>query len=832
MALQHDRQIRISAAGSRRAVLWQTQSLMWSEMVEKLRTPVRSAEPLVQYLRYQKRQQDDLKDVGGYVGGELRGGRRKNGCVISRDILALDLDAIPASRTETILKHIQMLGFACVVYSTRKHEPGRPRLRVVAPFDKPIPADAYEPVARWMAAQIGIELCDPTTFEVGRLMYWPSCCCDGEYVYAVYDAPMISAEGVLAQYQDWRDTCSWARCSAETRNTERRVKAQEDPETKKGVVGVFCRTYNIYQAMDEFIPDTYAPVDNAEGRYTYTAGSTTGGAIVYDGKWLYSHHATDPCGGQLVNAFDLVRLHKYAALDDDADPGTPAHKLASYRAMSAFATSIDSIRLAVLNERTVGVAGDFGGVPNDAPNDGAWKLRLKPGNPKDPGSIAQTRGNAILIMRNDPALRGLFGNDLFARQLMMLRKSPWDAVFEERRAWTDEDDKMLRCYLEGHYGFDSPTRLDDATVAVARENEYDDAVAKFKALRGKHDGIPRLDTLLIDVFGAEDTPYVRAVSSKPFVAAVARALKPGTKFDNCLVLKGAQGIGKSTFLRKMGEPWFCDNLPRYLEGRSASARIQGKVVVELAELDKYSRTEVGIFKEFLSRQTDTYRNPYDKRFQEYPRRCVIFATVNEDEFLRDTTGNRRFWVVEVKKANGVNSPETEPLNTANSGEPESAADYNRGLDILTDDYIEQLWAEAVARYDAGEKLWLPAKLEAKASEEQAKYMITDARAGMVQEWLDKPLPDNWAKRDLQARRIYWADPAKQTGTCQRDFVCAAEVWCELFGREPGAICYKESAEINAILRGLGWSVGRLAKQAVYGVVRGYARIADTNPPKN
>lgn len=316
--LQYDRSITISAGASRRATVWQAQTLLISELWDKLKVPARGTETLAEYMSLKKAQQDDLKDIGGFVGGTLNGPRRKANNVAGRDIIILDLDNIPAGHKDNVLRIVEALGCGYCIYSTRKHQPAAPRLRVLFPLDRTVTADEYEPIARKAAEYIGLEYADPTTFEPSRLMYWPSCCRDSEYVYVVGDKPFLSADGLLAQYADWHDMTLWPALPGQAQFTKLAVK-QGDPEGKNGVVGAFCRTYDIQRAMDELLPGIYEPVDNSPGRYTYLGGSTTGGAVLYDdGKFLYSHHATDPCGGRLVNAFDLVRLHKYGDLDDTA----------------------------------------------------------------------------------------------------------------------------------------------------------------------------------------------------------------------------------------------------------------------------------------------------------------------------------------------------------------------------------------------------------------------------------------------------------------------------------------------------------------------------------
>ena len=288
---------------------------MVSELWRKLQIPVRGTETLAAYMGLSKSQQDELKDVGGYVGGALKGPRRKANNVTGRDIVTLDLDNIPPGQRDEVLRRVDSLGCGYCVYSTRKHQPAAPRLRVLLPTDRTVSAEEYEPIARKIASYIGMEYADPTTYEPSRLMYWPSCCADAEYVYATADKPFLAADGILDQYADWRDMTQWPCLPGQKQITKLAVK-QGDPEAKQGVVGAFCRVYDINRAMTELIPGVYAAVDNMPGRYTYIEGSTAGGAVLYDnGKFLYSHHATDPCSGKLVNAFDLERLHKYGDTD-------------------------------------------------------------------------------------------------------------------------------------------------------------------------------------------------------------------------------------------------------------------------------------------------------------------------------------------------------------------------------------------------------------------------------------------------------------------------------------------------------------------------------------
>lgn len=519
--MHFDKQISISSAGNRKATNWPTQTLYWSEFVQRLQTAVRGTETLAEYLAMPKRQQDDLKDVGGFVGGELTGGRRKANAVAGRDLITLDLDAIPPFETDNVLRRIESLGCAYAVYSTRKHSPDRPRMRLIVPIDRTVTADEYEPIARKLAEMVGIEMCDPTTFQVTRLMYWPSCSSDSQYVYHYGDKPFLSADGMLALYTDWRDWAAWPQVPGTENQHVRLAVKQGDPLTKQGVVGAFCRQYDIITAIQTFLPGVYEPTDD-QTRWTFVEGSTTGGAVIYDdGKFLYSHHATDPCSGRLVNAFDLVRLHKFGDQDDDAKPDTPTNRLPSYTAMVQFALQDAGVAAIMQQERYEQAVEAFGQDTVEVQQeDTNWlkKLELSPTT----GKPNKTTDNIIIILENDPNLRGRIAYDEFAVRGMAMGDLPWNKN-SDRKPWTDVDDAGLRHYLERVYGITGKEKVLDAVALVGHKNAYND-VQEYLQNLPRWDNVQRLDTLLIDYLGAEDNIYTRAVSRKAIVAAVARAM--------------------------------------------------------------------------------------------------------------------------------------------------------------------------------------------------------------------------------------------------------------------------------------------------------------------
>ena len=794
----NDRKITISAGASRRATLWTAQTLLISELWEKLKVPARGTETLAEYMSLKKAQQDELKDIGGFMGGTLNGPRRKANNVTGRDIITLDLDNIPAGGTDDVLRRVEALGCGYCVYSTRKHQPAAPRLRILLPMDRTVTADEYEPIARKMGEYIGLEFADPTTFEVSRLMYWPSCCADSQYVYLTADKPLLSADGLLATYADWHDMTTWPALPGQQAFTKLAVK-QGDPEGKNGVVGAFCRTYDIYRAMEELIPGIYEPVDTMPGRYTYIGGSTTGGAVLYDnGKFLYSHHATDPCSGRLVNAFDLVRLHKFADADDEAQAGTPANRLPSYAAMCEFATGLADVAGLMAQERYANAAKDFEGIgPDNADDPANWMALLE--TSAQTGAVKGTINNVLIILEHDPMLKGKFALNQFANRGEVLGALPWDQR-TKRRLWDDNDNQGLYWYIEKVYKITGNGKIDGALSLHSNRFAFNEVQDYINGLKGKWDGVPRLDTLFIDYLGAKDTAYNRAVTRKAFVAAIARAMTPGCKYDNMVILTGPQGLGKSTLLDKMSRGWFNDSI-RTFEGKEASELLQGVWLVEVAELDAFRKTDIARIKQFLSLKTDRYRPAYGRNVKELPRCCVFFGTCNETEFLQDPTGNRRFWPVDTGEQRGTKSVFKD-----------------------LDGEVDQLWAEAVMRWQLGEPLYLSGAIEEDAKAKQEEHREASSREGIVREFMDRQVPDDWSKWPLDKRRMFWAGGVQGNVTLvPRDRVCALEIWCEAFGGSIKEMKNADTRELNAIITAVkGWkkSPGTL-HFGPYGTQRGF-----------
>ena len=380
--------MKIAIARQKTSKKWRTVEMSWEQFLGKLRDPHRTAETMREYKAMSKADRDAAKEAaGGFVGGALNSGQRKTENVTERSLITLDADNAKARAWQrvTVLHDFRM---AC--YSTHSHTEEQPRIRWVVPTDRPMTPDEYPAVARRVAEWLDIETMDPTTYEVARLMYWPTVSKDGSYEYHEQDGDLLCVDEVLQSYgygEAWRDATLWpiAKCEQEIRVREQ--KKAGDPTEKQGIIGLFCRTYSVYDVIEQFLSDVYTETANPD-RFTYEGGTTAGGAIVYDdGKFLYSNHATDPVNGEgSVNAFDLVRIHMFGAQDGDAGSETNITKLPSYKAMSQWASELPDVKSQMVEERAAAMESEFGDLlgadesEEEQTDANAWKHQLELNN--------------------------------------------------------------------------------------------------------------------------------------------------------------------------------------------------------------------------------------------------------------------------------------------------------------------------------------------------------------------------------------------------------------------------------------------------------------------
>lgn len=793
-------ELSIAIGKSRKETRWKNIVITWQELVNRLSETVKTYETYNDYISMKKDEQAQIKDVGGFVGGELRNGTRKNEFVKNRSIVTLDIDY----GTPDLWNDIESLTtYALVAYGTHKYTEKTPRIRLVIPLNRKVSPEEYEAIARKLASEIGMDYFDDTTYEPARLMFWPSTPKDINYFYRVLDNPILDADSVLAKYPDWKDTSYWPESSRSEKVRAKTADKQGDPLEKEGLIGAFCRTYSIQEAIEKFIPNEY--VEAGKGRYTYVKGSTYGGLVIYQDKFAYSNHSTDPTGGMLCNAFDLVRIHKFHDEDAEAKEGTPVNKLPSWNMMMDLVRTDKEVRVTIAKERQSEAAKEF--APQDeeiTPEeelDTKWMENLTVGKN---GIIETTRNNLILILKNDPRLNGLGKLNLFNGRYIVTSKLPW---VRNSECWTDVDDAGLMWYVEEAYSIEGKQKILDAKNLVFNERAYHPVKEYLNSL--KWDGKPRVESLFCDYLGADRNEYTYEITRKTLAAAVARIFNPGCKFDFMLTLVGPQGIGKSMLLARLGGEWFSDTLTD-VKGKESYEALDGVWIMEMGELTALKRSERETIKQYISKQVDTYRKAYERNVTVNKRQCIFIGTTNDNEFLNDSTGGRRFWVIDTHIEQRV----------------------KKVWDDFTDEERDQVWAEAVQIYRKGESInGLSDETLKMAQDLQQSHSEDNDMLGLIEVYLNTPIPSNWDKLSIPERTQWinatdeFRDTSNKDDLKVRTRISAIEVWCECLQQNKALITKAKSREINECLSRIsGWESTKGTKKfGPYGVQRGFIK---------
>lgn len=790
--IQFDGNLEIATGLKFNSKVWKNTKTSWKKLVQRLSTATITNESYAQFMRASKKDQGEIKDVGGFVGGFLINGKRTKDAVSYRQLLTLDIDF---SYTDFWWDFTLLFDCAAVIHSTHKSSPEKPRHRLIIPLNREVTAEEYEPIARYIANAMNIDLFDQSTYEVNRFMFWPSVSNDVKYYFDFQDGPWLDADSILNTYGDWHDINEWPRASNYDERVQSALKKQEDPNEKKGIVGVFCRAYTIQEAISSFLADVYDEV--GDGRYTYINGSTAAGVIVYDDKFAYSHHGTDPAGGRLCNAFDLVRIHKFGHLDNGREKDEQSK--ASFKAMEEFATKDKHTRRVIAEEKFAEAKIDFEvPIELDEAYDNSWTEEL---DANKNGEYENSAPNINLILQNDQVLKKAFSINQFDNRRYISRSLPWRKLTSDApEPMRDLDYSGVRNYIECVYGITSSLKIDDSLAIEVERNSFHPIREYINSL--KWDGKNRVDTLLIDYFGTEDTIYTRAAIRKALCAAVARVFEPGIKYDMALILVGPQGTYKSTFIKKLGVDWFSDTFTT-VQGKEAYEQLQGAWIIEMAELSALKKSEAENVKHFISKREDMFRPAYGRTVEVYRRQCVFFGTTNDTDFLKDPTGNRRFNPIDVNPDNATKSV---PID-------------------LTRDEVDQIWAEAYQLWLAGETLYFDEDESKLAKAEQHKHSAMDERRGVIEAFIEKLLPEDWDSKDMYDRRTWLEDPLAKKGTLQRDVVCIAEIWCECLHKEKNDMSRYNTREINDILRSLSdWEFVSSTKNfPIYGKQKYYKR---------
>ena len=778
----------IAYGDSRQAKTWTNKATTFDDLKVRLKTPIRTTETVEEYSKMAKSARDAAKDHGGFVGGSLIGGRRKIDTVEKRSMVALDGDRITP---EFLDNYENLCPYTSVLYTTHSSTPDNPRVRLVFPLTRDVAPEEYVAVARYLAQSLNIEYFDECSYQPNQLMYWPSCPSNGTFVYKETDGGWLDPDVILSAHPEWQDPTRLPTSSRESKANTTQQKKVQDPLSKSGVVGLFNRTYYpISKALETFLSDVYEPTTNPD-RWHLIESNSMAGVEIKEDKFVYSHHAKDPAYLQLCNAFDIVRIHRFGDLDEKK----------SFSAMCNFAMQQDDVKLAASEERMKDAQSDFTDA-GDENND--WKKKLKYMSRST--LLQNTVYNLNLILANDPDFQNFAFNEM-ANRIQVTGPLPWDRP-EGNEFWRDADTAQLKSIIDIRY-LPFSSRNYDVSFTKTADDRHFHPIRDYLDSLPEWDGIERVEDLFIRYLLADDTEYVRTVTRKTFAAAVARIYEPGTKFDCVPVLDGDQGIGKSSIVKDLvTSDYYSETLSLTdMDDKSGAEKLQGFWVVEIGELAGMKKADIEKVKAFLSTSDDKYRPSYGKVVESHPRQCVIIATVNgERGYLRDITGNRRFWIIKCHQKK------------------------QRKAWNFDENYRAQFWAEAKQIWKAGEKLYLEGDVLEAAEKEQRGAMEADERVGMVEEYLNTPVPANWDDMDLYARKNFlqgseFGNP--DHGELHlRNEISNAEIWCECFNKNLPELKSSDSYLIAALMTQVdGWErTNDRKKQAFYGRQRLYRRI--------
>lgn len=793
--MQHDGKLNIATGFSANSKVWKNTTTKWSDFVNRIKETTFTNETFKEFIGASKEEQSKIKDVGGYVGGYLRAGRRSPSNVVHRQLATLDIDF---AHLDFWQDFTLMFDCSAVLHGTHKHSDLSPRYRLLIPLSREASPDEYVAVSRKIAGILGIELFDNTTFETNRLMFWPSTPKDVDYYFEFQDGRWLDVDEVLGTYIDWKDTSLWPTADKKIRELTGAIQKQENPHDKKGIVGAFCRTYTITEAIEQFLTEEYIATAD-DKRYTYTKGSTAAGLMVYDDTFAYSHHGTDPCGGKLSNVFDLVRLHKFGHLDTEGNTG--GQKPKSFAAMEDFALKDKEVKKTIAAETLEGNKYDYFEDPEEVENvEGdheniEWMSELEADSK---GKYLSTATNINTIFANDPRLKSTFRRNDFDGKRYVFRSLPWRKITTPE-PFKDVDLSGLRNYIESIYNISSSLKIEDSLALEFQKQSFHPIRDYLRSLTW--DGVARIDTLFIDYFGSTDSIYTREASRKFLVAAVKRVFLPGCKYDNVITLVGEQGTMKSSFFKKLGKDWFSDTF-NTVQGKEALEQIQGYWIIEMAELSGLRKAEAEAVKHFISKQEDGFRAAYARNSETYKRQCVFVATTNKKDFLTDPSGNRRFVPMEVFKDKRT-----------------------KIVFVDLDNEVDQIWAEAMHFFKQGETIFFSDEAEELARREQRKHSETDERKGIIEDYLNARLPKDWDKMDIHERIDHLNSKEKIKTGKLREVVCMAEIWCECLGKNKEDMSRYNTREINDIMKSLeDWDYCATTKNfGYYGKQKYYLR---------
>ena len=726
---------------------WQPGKIAWGEIIGWMDSPA------------------DKKECGNYVLGKLarstrdhsdkpgcRGYHRQKTTIESRSGLTLDVDH---PDPEFVDRLELLLPYAAVIHTTYSSTPTEPRYRVIMPADRNMTPEEYHAAASVFMDQMGIKSFDPGSVQPERYMFRPAAPRPDWFHHWVIEGPEFSVDDAVSQWSP-----ELAQLPVPKLSTSKR-----SPYDLAGAVGAFNRAYTIDEAIQQY--DLPYESEGADRWHLVGASSGAGVSLVSDGL-VFSHHVSDPAGGQTCSAFDLVRLHRFGDKDDEDALALPVNRRPSHAAM---------LNLAAEDARVVAdlVGVDFSEAMGEEAEKGGWRVGLRI-NART-GDFVDSITNWDLVREHLPVFKGLRYNEM-TLAVETEDDLPWRPVTRGGPVFGVTDRAALCHYLEREFGIRPARAFVDELVNTTAQQRYVNPVRDY-LLSLTWDGVSRIETCLP---GVRPTTFTRMVARKSLVAAVARMMDPGCKWDHTLVLYGPEGLGKSWWIDRMACGWSA-TLGR-IGDKDTLLTMQRSWIMVSDEGYSLRKADADVQKEFLTRTEDIFRAPYERESVVHPRHCVIWGTTNDEVFLRRQEGNRRFLIVRS----------------------EDKVDF----DLMTQEYVDQLWAEAFVLYRRGERLFLTEQESSLAAREREEFTEEDALAGVLEEYLDVLVPEEWGEMSPEARVVWMqnrADGFSPPGVYQQQETCSAQLWVEALGRRFGDHKRNDLLEINAAMKRLpGWKV--------------------------
>lgn len=704
-----------------------------------------------------------------YLPGTIKDHHRKRENIISRSAITLDLDGAQAGGFEVLTGYLRDKQYFW--HTTFSHSAEKPSYRFIIPLTEDISPELYESLVMQIIAANTKANIDTASCSPAQIMFTPASADPENYMWGENTGRLADAKAWVKEANGGESVVPLAR-----------IKKRGNPEEVPGIIGRFNKAFPTLDELVEVfeLPYVYVP---EVGRYRYAGSSihsTPGMSEIEENPgYFYSWHAKDPASGYAQNSFDLLRIHKFGELDEGYS-GPPVHA-PSYKAAKDFIETHESFKQRESEDAYAGViarlegamvqntpvsqsgarSNDMFALPGDepevptAPNEEEvnaktdWVKQLT--WDKKTQQCENTFMNLELIFQNDPFLKGLGWCERGGYESWT--KDGYNFADGAPHQLNNIDVTLIQSHIEKYYNIRNipKQRVEQFIELAIAENRFDPVQDYLNSL--EWDGVPRLNTCIP---GVEYSDYNEMVARKALIGAVARALKPGVKADQSLILAGEAGLGKSWWVERMSKGFSSVLGP--IDRKDTLISASRGWIITSDEGHALSKAEFNQLKEFMTLTQDTYRPPYERAAQTVKRRWVIWGTTNDPKMLREREGNRRFLIVDIQEK----------------------ADFDK----YTDEYVDQVWAEAVHAFKSGESHILNEAEEALAESVRVLHTQTDDLADMISEGVDVLLPGDWDTKTVSQRTSYMlqVEQGMTGGSVERETISPVEVWTEIMAR--------------------------------------------------